>query len=352
MSLKSMLTGSSKSDKTFQNVIRNNLPGKKDFSTVYGQIPFSEYEVLAPYELANPADASIVGTAFDYLARAMIAQPLEKNKEESVLGLKALHGIERISKKIDKEELRMLRNKYIEVLIDFIDYVYSNYALIPDNIFEKCKQEEFKAWSKYIEKASISSYEPISDIDKLISGAYYFAKLEQVYRTGGMLPENGISSLIKEPSKELEQDISNLCRVFIERFIDGGLVHSDSVVIFNPSFGIASYACGGADADVYVDGVLYDFKTSKKNGYNWKEIAQLVMYYYLNEIVASIVDPGMPEAAAQLSEYKIFKLAFYKARFGEIEYLDTEYFESKEAEDNFNEISDLLLDRLKARVQV
>lgn len=347
MSLKSMLTGSSESDKIFQKAIRKNLPGKDDFSTVYGQMPFSEYEVLAPYNLSNPSDAGLVGTAFDYLARAMIAQPLEKNKEDVILGLKAIIGIERIAKKIDEAELQMLRNKYIEVLTNFIDYVYSNYALIPDNIFEKCRQEEFKAWSKYMEKASHSSYEPISDIEKLISGAYYFAKLEQVYRTGGVLPENGISSLVKEPSKELVQDISNLCRVFIERFIKGGLVQPDSVVIFNPSFGVASYACGGADAYVYVDGVLYDFKTSKKNGYNWKETAQLVMYYYLNEIVASIEDPDMPEAAVQLSEYKIFKLAFYKARFGEIEYLDTGYFNSKEAEDNFNEISDLLLGRLK-----
>ena len=350
MSLKSMLTGSSESDKAFQSVIKKNLPRKEDFSTVYGQMPFSEYKVLAPYELENPTDAGIVGTAFDYLARAMIAQPLEKNKEESVLGLKALIGIERIAKKINKEELHMLQKKYVEVLVDFIDYVYSNYALIPDNIFDRCKQEEFMAWSKYMEKASLSSYEPNSDITRLISGAYYLAKLEQVFRTGGMLPENGISSLIKEPSRELVRDISNLCRVFNERFIEGGLVHPKSVVIFNPSFGIASYACGGADADVYVDGVLYDFKTSKKNGYNWKEIAQLVMYYYLNEIVASIEEPDMLEAAAQLSEYNIFKLAFYKARFGEIEYLDTEYFASKEAEDNFNEISDLLLGRLQGRV--
>ncbi|MBQ4059628.1 MAG: hypothetical protein IJD40_11990 [Lachnospiraceae bacterium] len=347
MSLKSILTGSSEGDKAIQDVIRKNLPKKEDFSTAYGQTPFSKYEVLAPYELSNSADAGIVGTAFDYLARAMIAQPLEKNKEDSLLGLKALIGIERIAKKINDKELNLLRNKYIDVLVDFIDYVYSNYALLPDNIIEKCRQEECQAWSKYVQKASFSSYEPNTDINKLISGAYYFAKLEQVYRTGGMLPENGISSLVNEPSKELIFDLSNICRVFKERFIEGGLVHPDSVVIFNPSFGIASYACGGADADVYVDGVLYDFKTSKKNGYSWQETAQLVMYYYLNEIASSMEEPDMPEAPAQLAEYKIFKLAFYKARFGEVEYFDTEYFDNEEAEGNFNEISDLLLKRLK-----
>ena len=350
MSLKSMLTGQSQSDKVFQNTIKKNLPKKEDFSIVYGQIPFSNYEVLAPYELSNPADAGIVGTTFDYLARAMIAQTLEKHKEDSLLGLKALNGLERITKKISKEELKLLRNKYIEALVNFFDYIYSDYAPLPDNIFEKCNQEEFEAWKKYLDKALYDSYEPCSNVDRLISGAYYFAKLEQVYRTGGMLPENGISSLLKEPSEDLVQDISNLCKVFKERFIESGLVNSDSVVIFNPSFGIASYACGGADADVYIDGVLYDFKTSKKVGYNWQDVAQMVMYYYLNEIVSTMADTELPEVPAQLKEYRILKLAFYKARYGEIEYFDTDYFDSKEAEDNFNEISDLLLHRLNSRM--
>lgn len=347
MSLKSILTGSSESDKVIQNVIRRNLPNKEDFVTAYGQTPFSKYEILVPYELSEPKDAGIVGMAFDYLARAMIAQPLEENKEDSLLGLKALSGLERIAKKITEKELKILKNKYIEVLVDFFDYVYSNCANIPNNIIEKCKQEEFDAWVKYLKKVSSSYYEPNSDINKLISGACYFAKLEQLYRTGGILSDNGVSSLIKESDQELIQDISNLCKVFNERFIEGGLVSPDSIVIFNPSFGIASYACGGADADVYIDGVLYDFKTSKKTGYSWQETAQLVMYYYLNKFVSSFEEPNMLEVPAQLAECKIYKLAFYKARFGEIEYFGTDYFQSEEAQKNFEEISALLQERLK-----
>lgn len=350
MSLKTILTGKSELDIMFQNVIKKNLPKKDNFSTVYGQIPFSKYEVLAPYELSNRTDASMVGIAFDYLARAMIAQQLEENKEDALLGLKALMGLERMKKKISREEQNLLRDKYIEVLVDFIDYVYSDYSPIPNNIIEKCRQEEFRAWSKYLDKCQYSSYKPYADVDKLISGAFYYAKLEQVYRSGGMVPENGIINLIKEPSDELIMDISNLCKVFKKRFIEGGLVHPYSVVIFNPSFGIASYACGGADADVYIDGVLYDFKTSKKTGYIWQETAQLVMYYYLNKIASSIGDLKQRKMPAQLAEYRILKIAFYKARFGEIEFLDTDYFDSKEAEDNFNEVSNLLLNRLKSRM--
>lgn len=54
-----------------------------------------------------------------------------------------------------------------------------------------------------------------------------------------------------ELSDEIVMDLKNLCKVFYERFICGGLVQPDSIVVFNPSFRIASYACGGADADLY-----------------------------------------------------------------------------------------------------
>lgn len=350
MSLKSILTGKGEFDRAMQEVIKKNLPSKEDFSAAYSEVAFTKYEVLAPYELSKPSDASVVGTAFDYLARIMIAQPLEENKEYSILGLKALAGLKRIEKRLDEKDARTLRDRYIEVLITFIDYVYSNFAPLPKKIIEKCRQEELEAWTKYLSISQFSSHVPCTNVDELIEGAYYYAKLEQAYRTGGMLPEDGIRSFVCGPSEEVYRDISNLCHVFAERFMDAGFVHSDSVVIFNPSFGIASYACGGADADVYIDGVLYDFKTSKNTGYSWQETAQLVMYYYLNEIVASIDEPDMPEAAAQLAEYSILKLAFYKARFGEIEYLDTNYFDTEEAEDNFNEISDLLLERLQGSV--
>lgn len=347
MSLKSMLTGKSEQDRVFQDIIKKNLPVKEDFFTVYGHVPFSKYESLASYELSNPVDAGIVGTAFDYMARAMIAQPLKKNKEYALLELKALLGLKRIENKISKDDRELIQNKYIEVLVDFIDYIYSNYAPTPSKIYELCRKEEWKAWNKYLDRCLQHGYEPLTDVERLIQGAHYFAKLEQVYRTGGRLPEDGISSLISSPRDEFVKDIKNLCVVFKERFIEGGLVNPDSVVIFNPSFGIASYACGGADADVYVDGVLYDFKTSKRTGYSWQETAQLVMYYYLNEIAASVEDSNL---LAPLSEYRIEKLAFYKARYGEVEYFDTNYFASKEAEKNFEAISDFLLQRLKTSV--
>ncbi|WP_191565976.1 hypothetical protein [Metabacillus idriensis] len=68
------------------------------------------------------------------------------------------------------------------------------------------------------------------------------------------------------------------CEVFIERFMLPHVITPKSNVVFNPHFGIASKSCGGADADIYVDGTLYDFKTSKLTGYRWKEIAQIFSY--------------------------------------------------------------------------
>ncbi len=238
---------------------------------------------------------------------------------------------------------------HIKVLTDFIDYIYSNNALLPDStwIFNKSSQEEYEAWSTYINRCLVSEYKPIDNIEQLLQGACFFAKLENIYRTGGVLPEKGFQDILSIPSEEIIQDLRNLCILFKKQFINKGIVQPSSIVIFNPSFGIGSLVCGGADADIYIDGNLFDFKTGKKTGYTWQEIAQIVMYYYLNEIASYVDKTRIP---AQLKDYKIINIAFYRARYGEIEYCSTEILESKRSREYFEKISNHLLDKLKNRM--
>lgn len=70
------------------------------------------------------------------------------------------------------------------------------------------------------------------------------------------------------------------------------MVSSESVVVYNPSFGGASVICGGADADM-------DNK---------------------------------------LNNFEIHRIAFYRARFGEIEYVDVNVNDCKEIINEFAEI--------------
>ena len=102
MSLSSMLKGSKERDKAFQELIKPVLPGKSMFKTLSGETAFSKYELVCPYCLNNSHEASLVGTAFDYLARAMIARTITNNKEYAIIDLKAATGLKRIENRVDK----------------------------------------------------------------------------------------------------------------------------------------------------------------------------------------------------------------------------------------------------------
>lgn len=325
MSLKSMLNSNSPIDKEFQAILREALPSKNQFEVVYNEKAFTNYPTLVPYSLNTSYEAGLVGTAFDYLARAMIAQVLLKGKEPAYMDLKALAGIKRMERYLDKSSILILNKHYTSALEIFVDYIYSNNGCI-DFKPEEANLPEFQAVSRYLSRARLSSFVPITDVNELIHGAYFFAKLEHIYRNGGRLPENGIDSLFETISHESEIELRLMCHVFRQRFIDEELVEPDSTVIFNPSFGLMSRLCGGADADIYIDGILIDFKSGKKLGYDWKEIAQIVAYYYLNLLEGHLQESKFP---AQLRDYPILKIALYRARYGEIEWCTTDILPDK-----------------------
>lgn len=79
------LTGflSDKKDKRclrFQEVIKRVTPSKNDFKAFKSKTkPFdTKIDLKVKYKLNNNIEASLVGTAFDYLARFRIAQVVRK----------------------------------------------------------------------------------------------------------------------------------------------------------------------------------------------------------------------------------------------------------------------------------
>ncbi|WP_152550508.1 hypothetical protein [Bacillus safensis] len=75
---------------------------------------------------------------------------------------------------------------------------------------------------------------------------------------------------------------------FEEKFTDRGFVKTDSKVVINPHFGIASLLVDGADADILVGDVLYDFKVVKDVGYKSMHVLQLTGYFLLNRLLKEI----------------------------------------------------------------
>lgn len=68
-----MIKGKSDEDKALQSVLKNIIPKKDEFYTLSGHDAFSSsYHTHVPYKLTNNYYSSVVGTAFDYMARLII----------------------------------------------------------------------------------------------------------------------------------------------------------------------------------------------------------------------------------------------------------------------------------------
>ncbi len=283
----------------FKSFFKERIPKKKDFRTISGHAPFSkEYSAQAPYTLENKYNASIVGTAFDYLARWIIARTISENKEQACSDLVAELGISKC--RIEANRLNIdLEDEY-------------------DVQLRKCRQYIYGT----------------GNIEELIEVSVFFAKLEQVYRRQ-LMPFDIDMNHIFSVEDEIISDLKNLVSVFQKIISDTSLVNENSIVVFNPSFGGASYICDGADADIYIDGVLYDFKCTNKNGYTWNDVAQIYGYFLLSNVARIHND-----TSSMLYDYDIHRIAFYRARYGEIEYFDIISDNHKTAIDDFMEMLD------------
>lgn len=340
MSLKSILSGTSAIDKEFQSIIRRNLPGKAQFRATHNVAPFSSYDPLVPYSLHTPSDAGLVGTAFDYLARAMIARQLAKIPNAAWMDLKAQQALARIKarKQLSDDSLYDLKQRYVNSLSNYLNYILSGIGQLSSR-FDDMAQIEFDAASIYYRNAAFSSFQPITQITLLIPDAVYFARLEQVYRNGGKVFSPEASDLYETPSAEVHHELTLLCEVFQQRFIDEKLVTAESTVVFNPSFGILSKLCDGADADIFIDGILFDFKSGKETGYAWQEVAQLVAYYCLHLGACKLKKDKLP---IPLRGHEIATIALYRARYGIVEYCPTSCIDKTVAIDLCNHLANRL----------
>ncbi|NRT72070.1 hypothetical protein [Clostridium beijerinckii] len=103
--------------------------------------------------------------------------------------------------------------------------------------------------------------------------------------------------------------------------------------MFNPNFGVWSCKCFGADANIFIDGVLYDFKCVTKNGYRIDDIAQICGYYLLHKLTQMTDDEEEFEhecnVPAPLKDMSIKAIALYKSRFGVIEKYNVDKFDKE-----------------------
>lgn len=282
MSLTSKLDAKNKKDKEFKDILIHVEPEKGDYYTLSGKLPFSEeYNMHVPYNLSNIHNASLVGIAFDYLARFRIAQFV---KDETVIrDLVAYNGFKKL-------------NNYIDIPVEILD--------------------------SWLEKVLMFINDSSISISHLYEISVKLAKLEQVSRV--RINKETINRdyfIIENSPDEVINELDNLLKLFEEKFMIPEIINEKSNVIFNPKFGVSSLLVSGADADIYIDGVLYDFKTSKDKSLKQKDNLQMIGYYLLNDLAKATISDDL---GFNYTYMEIQKLSYYKARFGEIEYYDVE----------------------------
>lgn len=111
--------------------------------------------------------------------------------------------------------------------------------------------------------------------------------------------------------RKIAQNLDNIEQGDIEdvkaliNLVDFTQFTSPGVVLLNPTFFLASLRIGGADADLVIDDLLIDLKTTQKFEFKQENFNQLMGYYTLSRIEAP---DGAPEG------YEIKRLGIFFSR--------------------------------------
>jgi len=235
--------------------------------------------------LASPVTKhySLVGTAFDYLMRFYI---------------KWLNP-EAITWKWVAENAIRVFAATIEGALCFDADSHETYIeldLMSENdrrLLKKFEDIIFVAktnYSEYLESRVMN--------DELIRSAILLAQLDFIVRAG-IIDENfGVID---------DSDVTDLRKLI--SIINPDSFKAKELCLLNPTFGKASKLIGGADADLVIDNLLIDIKTTAKLEFKRDHFNELIGYYTLYKI------GGIPDAPV---EPKMENLGIYYSRYGEL----------------------------------
>lgn len=178
-------------------------------------------------------------------------------------------------------------------------------------------------------KANLSSFlETGKYDDELLKSTLLLAGLDSVFRTRA---KRGIEYIGLVDNQDV-QDLKNLISA-----VDMQIFKAQERCNLNPTFGRASQLVGGADADLIIDDMLIDIKTTKKFELTRDHFHQLLGYltlYYLEALIER--KESLPD---------INKLAIYFSRYSYLHVIQIENITSAE---KFARFMKWFFDRAKA----
>lgn len=187
--------------------------------------------VVVPPRTSN---YSLVGTAFDYLVRLMVRKvnPTSVTERERWVADSAIQRLPADQQQKGQEIVLKARGLFHQFLCD-------------DNLS-----------------------------DDVLTASVELAQLDTVFRTGRYTEFVGHAAHTDDIT-----DLRNLVAAIpLDHF------KAKKICIMNPTFGEASVAIGGADADLVIDDLLLDIKATKKQPISTDDFHTLVGYYILYRI--------------------------------------------------------------------
>ena len=187
----------------------------------------------------------LVGTAFDYLFRFY----LERENPNCV----TKHWVAENSLALLKQEIERLGKKAPKEMRDASDQMT---VLLHD---AKDSYEDYKSSGTLR--------------DELIKHSIILAQIDVLYRSGRMHPSLGT---VEDGDV---QDLRNLISL-----VNPEMFKAKKTCFLNPTFGYGSELVGGADADLIIDDLLVDIKTTKYLSFTQEQYNQLIGYYILSKL--------------------------------------------------------------------
>jgi hypothetical protein len=224
----------------------------------------SQTDLLVP-PLPEKSKASLVGTAFDYLLRFHIERLNPQAVTRPWIGEDALHYL----------------------------------AIDNPALFSEASERVSQA------KQNHSAFLKAGELtDKLLNSILYLAQLEPIFR------RNYIFEGWKTVEELERQNLRKLLSV-----VDSEKFKTNGVVALNPTFGLASELVGGADADLLIDDLLIDIKTTKELSLEREAFNQLIGYYTLYTIDG--IDGTPPQ-------HEVKRLGIYFSRYAYLHIISVE----------------------------
>ena len=264
-------------------------------------------ELLAP-PLSNRY--SLVGTAFDYLARFYVKRLNPDAITKAWIAEIVLH---------DLSWMPIWRHNSQS------DTTVYGFSWMPKEDYIEDKRGTLLRFSELetkvrqiVERARVDYADYLSSgllTDKLVESTLLLAQVDTIFRA--KVVDKNLGDVHKEDMDDLFKLIS---------LIDPQFFEASRLCLLNPTFGEVSSLVGGADADLVIDNAIIDIKTTKNFRSDREDFNQLIGYFVLHEIA------GFGNLAPRQS---ITRVGIYFARFGYLHTIDLDGIIRPETFPNF-----------------